>query len=78
MEEVKLHILRSELARTVGVTYREVLESLISEGILLSYSDTVELVFDKDKARHVQALLSFYEVSETPSIPKNNKHNPED
>ena len=70
MDQVVIYILRSKLVAAVGSSYKAVLRDLIKEKILDSYDDALVLTFDKIKARHIQALLEFYEVKDIPQGPK--------
>jgi hypothetical protein len=68
-DEHIVYVVKDRLVKTVGVGYKSVLKDLKDAGVINSYSDAVELRFDKDKALHIQSVLEFYDSREVGSSP---------
>lgn len=73
MKVMIVYASKKKLLETSGKAYKEVLDSLVNEGLLKSYEEVVELKFDKDKALHIQAVLEFYNSKDVPINPKHVK-----
>ena len=78
MKVMVVYVSKKKLINTSGKGYREVLNSLLNEGVLESYEDVVKLTFDKTKALHIQAVLEFYETKDVPINPKSSHIKKED
>lgn len=69
MKEVSRHIYVSDLISSVGKNYKQILKSLLTEGVITRYSDVIEVFMEKDKAVHFQSTLAFNSVKEVPIGP---------
>lgn len=70
MDEAVVYITKEKLIKTVGLSFTSVLDDLKEAGVLNSFTDAIELRLDKDKARHIQSVLEFYDTREVPTKPK--------
>lgn len=66
-------ISKARLVATVGLGYKAILKDLIESGLLDSWSEVVELKFDKSKALHIQSVLEFYDTRDIPALPTPSK-----
>lgn len=69
MKELVVTIYKSDLIKSVGKAYREVLRSLLRERLINGFKDAVEVRMDKDKALHFQSALAFHSAKDVPIGP---------
>ena len=61
-KEKLMYIAKSQLIKAVGEDFKAVLDSLVEEGLAISYEEVYAVKFSVEQATHVQAALEFYEV----------------
>jgi hypothetical protein len=71
MAEVVVYVLRDRLVSGGGSGWKAILKDMLKAGIINSFSEAIEIRFDKDKALHLQAVLEFHDVND--AIPKGAK-----
>lgn len=62
-EMLLIRISKKKILDAVGLTYPTIFSELISQGLIKSYEEVVEVIFDKSKSLHVQSVLEFYDAS---------------
>ena len=67
MDSIVIHVPEAELLKSAGTDYKVILDSLVKENIIVSYKPVMEVIVDKAKARHVQTVLEFYDLRESPT-----------
>ncbi len=78
MKDKTLYITKAKLVATVGSQYKSILKDLVDQGIVKGFEDAMAVTFDKDKARHIETVLEFYDNQDGPDNPKKANSNEDD
>lgn len=78
MKDKVIYITKAKLVATVGAQFKAILKDLVDQGIVQGFEEAIAVTFDKDKARHIETVLEFYDNQDGPGGPKKPNNNEDD